>query len=92
MKTEKPYFLTSPDWYTFDISQGKYILTDAAPQEAKASYIAFYANYYEDKNRTEFGIGKDPDTGKELYLNADGVILREAAPTDYKRIAYEIDY
>lgn len=34
----KPYYMTNPHWYTA-ISYGKVQLTDAAPPEAKASYL-----------------------------------------------------
>ena len=39
---DEPYFMTNPDWFTFDIKSKRYVLTEDAPKEARASYKQFY--------------------------------------------------
>lgn len=34
--------MTNNDWYTWDKEKFKYVLTDAAPKEARKSYREFY--------------------------------------------------
>ena len=38
---DMPYFMENDDWYYFDFEEGKYKLTDEAPEEAKESYVEF---------------------------------------------------
>ncbi len=40
--TKEPYFMTNPEWYTFDEEQFKYVLTEKAPKKAVESYKTFY--------------------------------------------------
>lgn len=40
--SERPYFMTNKEWYTYDEVEEKYVLTDKAPQEAIDSYNEFY--------------------------------------------------
>ncbi len=35
---DRPYFMTNRHWYTFDFEKHIYVLTPAAPEEAKESY------------------------------------------------------
>lgn len=42
MTLDEPYFMSNKEWYYFDESDFCYKLTDAAPQEARKSYEAFY--------------------------------------------------
>lgn len=37
-----PYFLKDKDWYYYDMENGKYKLTNKAPQEAIDSYNEYY--------------------------------------------------
>ncbi len=37
-----PYFMENAEWYEFDFTQRKYILTDKAPQNARDSYNQYY--------------------------------------------------
>lgn len=39
---DMPYFMENEEWYEFDFSQRKYVLTDKAPEEAKESYKKYY--------------------------------------------------
>lgn len=39
---EEPYFLSNPEWYYHDEADGRYHLTEKAPQKAKESYDEFY--------------------------------------------------
>ena len=41
--TERPYFMTDPEWYYFDEEEFRYKLTDKAPEKAIRSYGEFYA-------------------------------------------------
>ena len=43
---DKPYFMINKEWYYFDVSKMRYVLTDKAPQKAKESYEKFYKNIY----------------------------------------------
>lgn len=54
MMRTRPYFLTNPEWYTFDEEKFKYILTEKAPPEAIESYKEFYAEVTETVNGEEF--------------------------------------
>lgn len=38
----RPMFLDNPDWYKYDETQGKYVLTENATEEARESYDSFY--------------------------------------------------
>ena len=38
-----PYFMTNNDWFYYDAKDGKYKLTDKAPQDAIDSYNEFYS-------------------------------------------------
>lgn len=40
---DMPYFMENEEWYEFDFSRRKYILTDKAPAEAKESYDRYYS-------------------------------------------------
>ena len=40
---DMPYFMENENWYDFDGEKGRYILTDAAPERARASYAEYYA-------------------------------------------------
>lgn len=42
MFVDEPYFMTNPDWFTFDIKSKRYVLAEDAPKEARASYKQFY--------------------------------------------------
>lgn len=42
MFVDEPYFMTNPDWFAFDIKSKRYVLTEYAPKEARASYKQFY--------------------------------------------------
>lgn len=42
MFVDEPYFMTNPDWFTFDIKSKRYVLTEDAPKKARASYKQFY--------------------------------------------------
>lgn len=42
MFVDEPYFMTNPDWFVFDIKSKRYVLTENAPKEARASYKQFY--------------------------------------------------
>lgn len=42
MFVDEPYFMTNPDWFAFDIKSKRYVLTEDAPKEARASYKQFY--------------------------------------------------
>ena len=35
---DMPYFMNNENWYEFDFEKRMFVLTDEAPQEAKASY------------------------------------------------------
>lgn len=39
---DMPYFMENEEWYEYDYSKRKYVLTDKAPQKAKESYKEFY--------------------------------------------------
>lgn len=39
---EPPFFLTNKEWYYYDDKEGRYKLTDKAPEEAKKSYEKHY--------------------------------------------------
>ena len=42
MFVDEPYFMTNPDWFTFEIKSKRYVLTEDAPKKARASYKQFY--------------------------------------------------
>lgn len=42
MFVDEPYFMTNPDWFAFDIKSKRYVLTEDASKEARASYKQFY--------------------------------------------------
>ena len=42
MLIDMPYFMENADWYYFDYEEGKYKLTEKAPEAAEESYIEFY--------------------------------------------------
>lgn len=50
MKTEIPYFLTNPEWYTTGEDGIGYKLTDKAPKEAQKSYEEFYKEVNKNRN------------------------------------------
>ena len=35
---DMPYFMTNDDWYYFDFTERKYVLTEKATEKAKESY------------------------------------------------------
>ncbi len=39
---DMPYFMENDEWYYFDSTQRKYLLTEKAPQKAQESYTHFY--------------------------------------------------
>ena len=39
---EEPFFLSNEEWYDYDITTLKYVLTDKATKEARESYNEFY--------------------------------------------------
>lgn len=39
---DMPYFMENKEWYTFDYTKGRFVLTVKAPEEAKQSLIEFY--------------------------------------------------
>jgi len=50
----KPFFMTNPEWFRYDLKKGTYVLTDKAPEKAKNSYKRFYSrleNSYEIKTK-----------------------------------------
>ena len=44
MRIEEPYFMKNPEWFYFDETQFKYVLTDKATEKAKKSYEDYYEN------------------------------------------------
>ena len=46
---DMPYFMENEEWYYFDIEQRRYVLTDSAPENAKASYKEYYELLDEDE-------------------------------------------
>ena len=40
--TTEPYFLQDSSWFYYDEEEGKYKLTEAAPEKARQSYAEFY--------------------------------------------------
>ena len=48
MLQDMPYFMENEEWFRFDASVKKYILTSDAPPKAKESYEAFYKALEED--------------------------------------------
>lgn len=50
MKTEVPFFLTNPEWYTIGENGIGYKLTDKAPIEAQKSYEEFYKEVNKNRN------------------------------------------
>lgn len=48
MFQDMPYFMENEDWYMFDSSAQKYVLTEKATKKAKESYNAFYKALAED--------------------------------------------
>lgn len=51
--TKQPLFLENPEWYTYDVDEGRYKLTDKATKEAKESYDAYYKRLEEPEETTE---------------------------------------
>ena len=70
-----PYFLTNKEWYREDEIEGKYVLTDKAPQEAIDSYNEFYkaleTQFDEDFDETsDLGIkDSEPQTNEQQQVN-----------------------
>ncbi|WP_278558915.1 hypothetical protein [Acidaminococcus intestini] len=42
MLAKPPLFMENPEWYTYDVDEGRYKLTDKATKEARESYEDFY--------------------------------------------------
>ena len=40
--SKPPLFLANPEWYTYNVDEGKYKLTDKATKEARKSYEKYY--------------------------------------------------
>lgn len=38
---DMPYFMTDQEWFYFDFEDGKWKLTDKAPDDAKQSYAEY---------------------------------------------------
>lgn len=38
----EPYFMKNEDWYYYDAKDGRYKLTDIAPEKARESYEEYY--------------------------------------------------
>lgn len=47
----QPLFLENPEWYTYDVYEGKYKLTDKATKEARKSYEKFYKRWKSQKRQ-----------------------------------------
>lgn len=43
---DEPYFMNNEEWYYYDYSKKKYMLTKKAPKKAKDSYKEFYSQVY----------------------------------------------
>ena len=69
---EKPYFLENEEWYTYNIEEGKYELTDKAPQEAVESYNEFYADSVKIEENGEFSI-ENPDDDEQQAMSLFGL-------------------
>lgn len=51
--TKQPLFLENPEWYTYDVDEGRYKLTDKTTKEAKESYDAYYKRLEDPEETTE---------------------------------------
>ena len=61
----KPYFMENPDWYSYNPSLNKYVLTGNAPSEAVRDYNDFYSSL--DSGAGEPAIeGQEADIKKSL--------------------------
>lgn len=47
--SKPPLFLANPEWYTYDVDEGKYKLTDKPSKEARKSC---YEKYYKRLEET----------------------------------------
>lgn len=56
MRFEEPYFMQNKDWYYHDEEEGKYKLTDKAPEQAKKSYDDFYKKKYRTDDDEDYEI------------------------------------
>ena len=70
---EKPYFLENEEWYTYNIEEGKYELTDKAPQEAVESYNEFYADSVKVEENGEFSIENPDDNDEKQAMSLFGL-------------------
>lgn len=50
---EEPFFLSNEEWYDYDITTLKYVLTDKATKEARDSYNEFYELIESERNKPE---------------------------------------
>ena len=46
MTIEKPFFMSSKEWFYFDEDKMQYVLTEKATKKAKKSYEEFYSHVF----------------------------------------------
>lgn len=63
----KPFFMRNNNWYYFDDTQNKFVLTNNAPYEAIQSYKEFVG----EENPYEFEQKKDKDNPYEVQEEED---------------------